>query len=78
MNKKVLSLINGSRYPYTTEIEAVKKMFLSQWCNGDLKTYMQNVKKRVKQMYEIDLNFSNEHEFFDELMKYKLVQIIEK
>ena len=78
MDTKVLHRTNGSRFHYSTETEAVKEMFLRQWSNGDLETYMKNVKDRIKQMYKINLSFKNEHEFFDELVKCKLIEIIKK
>jgi len=59
-------------------IEATKQLFLAQWTNGNLELYMKNVKRRVKEMFGVTLNFSTKEEFFDELVKNNLLQIIEK
>ena len=53
-------------------------MFNRQWVNGDVKKYMASVKRRVKEMYGHDLDFNNETEFFNELKKHGLIEIINK
>ena len=69
---------NGEKFQSSTGIDATKQLFLSQWTNGNLEIYMKNVKHRVKEMFNVTLNFSTKEEFFDELVKNNLLQIIEK
>ena len=69
---------NGEKFRSSTEIDETKQMFLAQWTNGNLEIYMKNVKRRVKEMFGVTLNFSTKEEFFDELVKNNLLQIIEK
>ena len=69
---------NGEKFRSSTEIDETKQMFLAQWTNGNLEIYMKNVKRRVKEMFNVTLNFSTKEEFFDELVKNNLLQIIEK
>lgn len=61
-----------------TSIDIIKKLFESQWINGNLEVYMQSVKRRVKEAYGIELVFSNKDEFIDELVKYKLLTLLDK
>ena len=61
-----------------TSINSIKTLFKAQWVNGDIKTYMESVKRRVEEVHNIILEFTNEDEFIDELLKHGLIEIIKK
>ena len=69
---------NGETFHTETPDDAVKKMFLRQWKNGELQKYMASVKRRVKEVHGIELTFSDANSFFNELVKHNLVEIIKK
>ena len=56
----------------------VKALFNKQWVNGDLATFMKNVKARTKEVYGIDLEFSNKQEFIDQLVEHELIKTYPK
>ena len=56
----------------------IKALFNRQWINGDIEKFMGSVRRRVKEAYDIDLNFKDRDEFVDELKRHGLIQIIDK
>ena len=74
---KVIKL-SGTAFTLTMQEKAIEDMFKRQWVNGNVEKYMQSVKRRVKEMYGHNLEFTNESEFFNELKKYGLIEIIDK
>ena len=69
---------NGETFRADSEHSIIKSMFLRQWANGNIEKYMQNVKQRVKEAFGIELEFSNQDEFFDALQRNELISIINK
>lgn len=70
--------LNGDTLSFQSKEKAIEEMFRRQWVNGDVGKYMQSVKRRVFEMYHVELLFSNETEFFNELKKNGLIEIINK
>ncbi len=56
----------------------LSRLFKRQWVNGELDTFMKNVKIRTKEAYNIDLDFDNADSFLAELVKYDLIKIMGK
>ena len=57
----------------------IKNMFKKQWTTqGNIEQYMQDVKRRVKEQFGYELEFTDADQFFDELVKYGLIQVIAK
>ena len=58
--------------------EQVKNFFRRQWINGNLENYMKSVKDRVREMWNIDLEYSTPEEFYQALVDHGLLQFFEK
>ena len=67
-----------SRSTGTSQVDQLKGMFRRQWVNGDFKTYLKSLKRRIKEVYGVEITADTPDDLYDELLRIGLISTIEK